>query len=79
MIHANVGDSNAASAKDFDPTGWELALVTTPSSNLSSTQERQLVGLSVLTTFHLYRSCDLESRDELGDSLDHSCWILLLL
>lgn len=37
-------DSGAFQAKDFDPTGWELALVTTPSSNISSANERQLVG-----------------------------------
>lgn len=37
-------DSNAVQAKDFDPTGWELALVTTPSTNISSANERQLVG-----------------------------------
>lgn len=51
-------DSNVIQAKDFDPTGWELALVTTPSSNISSVNERQLVGpyclsllLFVLHTF----------------------------
>lgn len=38
-------DSSASQARDFDPTGWELALVTTPGSNLSATTERQLVGL----------------------------------
>lgn len=37
-------DSNPAQPKDFDPTGWELALVTTPSSDLSAAQERQLVS-----------------------------------
>ncbi|KAL3501912.1 hypothetical protein ACH5RR_036361 [Cinchona calisaya] len=48
-------DSNAATAKDFDPTGWELALVTTPSSNISSAQERQLAGgLDTLTLNSLY-------------------------
>ncbi|KAK4484156.1 hypothetical protein RD792_011376 [Penstemon davidsonii] len=48
-------DSNAFQAKDFDPTGWELALVTTPSTNLSSTQERQLAGgLDSLTLNSLY-------------------------
>lgn len=51
-------DSNAFQAKDFDPTGWELALVTTPSSDISSANERQLVGhfvhcfsLSVIVQF----------------------------
>lgn len=36
-------DSDASQTKSFDPTGWELALVTAPSTNLSSVQERQLV------------------------------------
>lgn len=36
-------DSNTAQAEDFDPTGWELALVTTPSTNISAATERQLV------------------------------------
>ncbi|KAI3733828.1 hypothetical protein L6452_13285 [Arctium lappa] len=41
--------------KDFDPTGWELALVTTPSTNISSVQERQLAGgLDSLTLNSLY-------------------------
>uniref|UniRef100_A0A5B7B9Y3 ENTH domain-containing protein n=1 Tax=Davidia involucrata TaxID=16924 RepID=A0A5B7B9Y3_DAVIN len=42
-------------AKDLDPTGWELALVTTPSSNISSVNERQLAGgLDSLTLNSLY-------------------------
>ncbi|KAL0446758.1 UNVERIFIED_CONTAM: putative clathrin assembly protein [Sesamum latifolium] len=48
-------DSDAPQVKDFDPTGWELALVTTPSTNLSSVQERQLAGgLDSLTLNSLY-------------------------
>ncbi|PHT47951.1 putative clathrin assembly protein [Capsicum baccatum] len=48
-------DSNPAQPKDFDPTGWELALVTTPSSDLSAAQERQLAGgLDSLTLNSLY-------------------------
>ncbi|CAI9779136.1 unnamed protein product [Fraxinus pennsylvanica] len=48
-------DSSALQSKDFDPTGWELALVTTPSSNLSSVQDRQLAGgLDSLTLNSLY-------------------------
>ncbi|KAL0463464.1 UNVERIFIED_CONTAM: putative clathrin assembly protein [Sesamum latifolium] len=48
-------DSNVSQLKDFDPTGWELALVTTPSSNLSSVQENQLAGgLDSLTLESLY-------------------------
>lgn len=40
---AGTAISDAPQAKDFDPTGWELALVAAPSANLSSVQERQLV------------------------------------
>ncbi|XP_021909889.1 putative clathrin assembly protein At2g01600 [Carica papaya] len=48
-------DSSASQARDFDPTGWELALVTTPGSNLSATTERQLAGgLDSLTLNSLY-------------------------
>ncbi|KAG6714144.1 hypothetical protein I3842_05G188700 [Carya illinoinensis] len=48
-------DSNSVHAKDFDATGWELALVTTPSSNISSVNERQLAGgLDSLTLNSLY-------------------------
>ncbi|CAA3026939.1 clathrin assembly At2g01600 [Olea europaea subsp. europaea] len=47
--------SDAFQAPDFDPTGWEVALVSTPSSNLSSFQERQLAGgLDSLTLHSLY-------------------------
>ncbi|XP_075657829.1 putative clathrin assembly protein At2g01600 [Castanea sativa] len=48
-------ESNGVQAKDFDPTGWELALVTTPSSNISSVNDRQLAGgLDSLTLNSLY-------------------------
>ncbi|KAJ1418416.1 Protein kinase domain [Sesbania bispinosa] len=48
-------DSSAAQAKYFDPTGWELALVSTPSTNISSVNERQLAGgLDSLTLNSLY-------------------------
>ena len=53
-------NSAAGQAKDFDPTGWELALVTTPSSNISTTNERQLVGLLFFLFFiyiHMYIYC----------------------
>lgn len=49
------GDAEATQPKDFDPTGWELALVSTPSTNLSTAQERQLAGgLDSLTLNSLY-------------------------
>ncbi|KAK9276240.1 hypothetical protein L1049_005771 [Liquidambar formosana] len=52
---ASSFDSGAVQAKDFDPSGWELALVTTPSSNISSANERQLAGgLDTLTLSSLY-------------------------
>ncbi|RDX61433.1 putative clathrin assembly protein, partial [Mucuna pruriens] len=52
---ATALDSSAAQARDFDPTGWELALVSTPSSNISSVNERQLAGgLDSLTLNSLY-------------------------
>lgn len=48
-------NSSAVHPKDFDPTGWELALVTTPSNNISSVNERQLGGgLDSLTLNSLY-------------------------
>lgn len=37
-------NSTASQTKDFDPTGWELALVSTPSTDISAANERQLVG-----------------------------------
>ncbi|KAF8398978.1 hypothetical protein HHK36_014843 [Tetracentron sinense] len=52
---ASSYDSGAVQTKDLDPTGWELALVTTPSSNISSVNERQLAGgLDSLTLNSLY-------------------------
>ncbi|KAI3818246.1 hypothetical protein L1987_12049 [Smallanthus sonchifolius] len=52
------GSSNGSTgvqAKDLDLTGWELALVTTPSNDISSFQERQLGGgLDYLTLNSLY-------------------------
>lgn len=49
---ASAFNSSAAQTKNFDPTGWELALVSTPSTDISSVNERQLVGPSC----NLYRS-----------------------
>ncbi|KAJ4835249.1 hypothetical protein Tsubulata_026679 [Turnera subulata] len=48
-------NSGSAQAKDFDPTGWELALVTTPSTNISAATDRKLAGgLDSLTLNSLY-------------------------
>ncbi|XP_024025040.1 putative clathrin assembly protein At2g01600 [Morus notabilis] len=48
-------NSSAIEAKDFDPTGWELALVSTPSTNISTPTDRQLAGgLDSLTLNSLY-------------------------
>ncbi|CAD5312752.1 unnamed protein product [Arabidopsis thaliana] len=42
-------------ARDLDPSGWELALVTTPSNDISAATERQLAGgLDTLTLNSLY-------------------------
>lgn len=52
---ASTSNPDTASANKFDPTGWELALVATPSSNISSVTERQLAGgLDSLTLNSLY-------------------------
>ncbi|KAJ7942935.1 ENTH/ANTH/VHS superfamily protein [Quillaja saponaria] len=48
-------DSGTVQAKDYDPNGWELALVTTPSNNISTVNERQLAGgFDSLTLNSLY-------------------------
>ncbi|KAK8564555.1 hypothetical protein V6N12_036678 [Hibiscus sabdariffa] len=48
-------NSRAGQPNDFDPTGWELALVSTPSTNISAATERQLAGgLNSLTLNSLY-------------------------
>uniref|UniRef100_A0A166EEY8 ENTH domain-containing protein n=1 Tax=Daucus carota subsp. sativus TaxID=79200 RepID=A0A166EEY8_DAUCS len=52
---ASSSDPSPLQAKDLDPTGWELALVNTPGSNISSVQDRQLAGgLDTLTLSSLY-------------------------
>ncbi|XP_016685672.1 putative clathrin assembly protein At2g01600 isoform X2 [Gossypium hirsutum] len=52
---ASAFNSSAGQPKDFDPTGWELALVTTPSTDISAPTERQLAGgLDSLTLNSLY-------------------------
>lgn len=48
-------NSSLGGSKELDPSGWELALVTTPSSNISSVNDRQLAGgLDSLTLNSLY-------------------------
>ncbi|KAK9074548.1 hypothetical protein SSX86_007146 [Deinandra increscens subsp. villosa] len=52
---ATSNGSTGVQAKDLDLTGWELALVTTPSNDISSFQERQLGGgFDSLTLDSLY-------------------------
>ncbi|XP_057530479.1 putative clathrin assembly protein At2g01600 isoform X2 [Amaranthus tricolor] len=52
---ATTSNNGTTSAKEFDPTGWELALVTTPSTDVSAHTERQLAGgLDSLTLNSLY-------------------------
>ncbi|KAL9229294.1 hypothetical protein vseg_004778 [Gypsophila vaccaria] len=52
---ATTSNSGTATTKEFDPTGWELALVSTPSTDISSYTERQLAGgLDSLTLNSLY-------------------------
>ncbi|XP_054810400.1 putative clathrin assembly protein At2g01600 isoform X2 [Prosopis cineraria] len=56
-------ESNTTQANDFDPTGWELALVSTPSSNISSVNERQLAGgMDSLTLNSLYDEAAYRSQ-----------------
>ena len=45
--------ANTATQQDngFDPTGWELALVTAPSNTTSSASSSQLVGFFDLHIF----------------------------
>ncbi|URE36648.1 Clathrin assembly protein [Musa troglodytarum] len=48
-------DSSTVQDKEFDPTGWELALVTTPSSNNATVVESKLAGgFDKLTLDSLY-------------------------
>ncbi|XP_044490182.1 putative clathrin assembly protein At2g01600 isoform X2 [Mangifera indica] len=44
--NAPTFNSHASQPKDFDPTGWELALVTTPSTDISAATDRQLLNLN---------------------------------
>ncbi|MFS7993003.1 putative ANTH domain, ENTH domain, phosphoinositide-binding clathrin adaptor, domain 2 [Helianthus anomalus] len=55
IVPSDTSSGSAFQTKDFDPTGWELALVSTPSTNISSVQERQMAGgLDSLTLNSLY-------------------------
>ncbi|KAK7359493.1 hypothetical protein VNO77_01453 [Canavalia gladiata] len=61
----NAFNSTAAQTKDFDPTGWELALVSTPSTDISSVNERQLAGgLDSLTLNSLYDEAAYRSQQQ---------------
>ncbi|QCD83674.1 putative clathrin assembly protein At2g01600 [Vigna unguiculata] len=58
-------NSTAAQTKDFDPTGWELALVSTPSTDISAANERQLAGgLDSLTLNSLYDEAAYRSSQQ---------------
>ncbi|XP_033135785.1 putative clathrin assembly protein At2g01600 isoform X2 [Brassica rapa] len=51
----NSSTPRSFQANDYDPTGWELALVTTPSNDISAATDRQLAGgLDTLTLNSLY-------------------------
>ncbi|CAJ1938895.1 unnamed protein product [Sphenostylis stenocarpa] len=57
--------SSTAQTKDFDPTGWELALVSTPSTDISAANERQLAGgLDSLTLNSLYDEAAYRSSQQ---------------
>ncbi|GMI75204.1 hypothetical protein like AT2G01600 [Hibiscus trionum] len=52
---ASIVTPGAGQPVEFDPTGWELALVTTPSTDISAPTDRQLAGgLDSLTLNSLY-------------------------
>ncbi|KAK7399915.1 hypothetical protein VNO78_11112 [Psophocarpus tetragonolobus] len=58
-------NSTAVQPKDFDPTGWELALVSTPSTDISAANERQLAGgLDSLTLNSLYDEAAYRSAQQ---------------
>ncbi|KAL9328950.1 hypothetical protein ACSQ67_003953 [Phaseolus vulgaris] len=58
-------NSTSAQTKDFDPTGWELALVSTPSTDISAANERQLAGgLDSLTLNSLYDEAAYRSSQQ---------------
>lgn len=56
-------NSQSGQPKDFDPTGWELALVTTPSTDISAANDRKLVWPScgIIMSLSICSSgCNLE-------------------
>lgn len=58
-------NSTTGQTKDFDPTGWELALVSTPSTDISSVNDRQLAGgLDSLTLNSLYDEAAYRSAQQ---------------
>lgn len=58
-------NSHAGQPKDFDPTGWELALVTTPSTDISAANDRQLVWRSCGFITNLLICCSLSQADSI--------------
>ncbi|KAK7283990.1 hypothetical protein RIF29_13741 [Crotalaria pallida] len=62
---ASAFNPSASQTGDFDPNGWELALVTTPSIDISSANERQLAGgLDSLTLNSLYDEAAYRSAQQ---------------
>ncbi|KAA3483076.1 ENTH/ANTH/VHS superfamily protein [Gossypium australe] len=60
---ASTFNSSAGQPVEFDPTGWELALVTTPSTDISAPTDRQLAGgLDSLTLNSLYDEAACRAR-----------------
>ncbi|KAL8150774.1 hypothetical protein V2J09_020582 [Rumex salicifolius] len=57
--------SGATAFNSFDPTGWELALVTAPSSDISAPVERQLAGgMDSLTLNSLYDEASYRASNQ---------------
>ncbi|ESQ35312.1 hypothetical protein EUTSA_v10007171mg [Eutrema salsugineum] len=55
-------------ARALDPSGWELALVTTPSNDITAATERQLAGgLDTLTLNSLYEDGAFRAAQPYGD------------
>ncbi|CAA7033760.1 unnamed protein product [Microthlaspi erraticum] len=57
LVSTDADSFGFGQAIDLDPSGWEVALVTTPSNDISAATERQLAGgLDSLTLNSLYDS-----------------------